>query len=184
MCASAISAPRGSRVLSATSLARLGEVHPELARRIKQLDALLPALSIQVTQGYRTWADQDALYAEGRTTAGPNIDAAHPLGFPVTKARGGQSAHNFGYAVDLVPEDVTPGTPDWNSSDPAWQKMLAAGLTCGLAEGARWRSFVDTPHFYLQELPADPTDEMRALLEGGGIQALWDSWAPLISVGE
>ena len=156
-------------MLSDISLARLHEVHPELMRRIVKLDVLAPQLSLQVTQGLRTVAEQDALYAQGRTTPGAIV----------TKATGYQSAHVYGYAVDLVPEDITPGVPDWDAGNPAWVKMLACGLACGLAEGAGWEH-KDNPHFYLQELPATPTDEMRTLLMNGGIRSLWQSWALLL----
>jgi|ERR1017187_10859184 hypothetical protein len=156
-------------MLSDHSLARLGEVHPELMRRIIRLDVLVPMLSVQVTRGHCTVAQQDALYAQGRTTPGPIV----------TNATGYQSAHVYGYAADLVPEDVMPGQPNWDVNSAAWQKMLAAGLAVGLAEGAKWEH-KDNPHFYLQELPATPTDEMRTLLINGGLQALWQSWALLL----
>ena len=159
-------------MLSDMSLTRLGEVHPELARRIKNLDALCHALSIQVTQGLRTWVEQSALYARGRSAPGPIVTNAKPE----------QSAHVFGYAVDLVPEDIISGQPDWNLDHPAWKQMLAAGLTCGLAEGAQWRTFPDNPHFYLQELPATPTQDMLYHFTEGGITAVWQNFpAPLNS---
>ena len=157
-------------MLTDITLARLHEVHPELMRRIIKLDVLVPALSIQVTQGLRTWTQQDALYAQGRTAPGAIV----------TNAKGGWSAHNFGYAVDLVPEDVIPGQMDWNAESPGWKKLLAAGPACGLAEGAEWRTFTDNPHFYLQELPATPTDAMREILSQGGMQTLWASWTPIL----
>jgi peptidoglycan L-alanyl-D-glutamate endopeptidase CwlK len=149
-------------MLSETSLARLQEVHPELMRRVLRLDMNVPHLNIQVTQGLRTWADQDALYAQGRTAPGPIV----------TNAKGGQSMHNFGFAIDLVPEDVLNGVPNWDINSPAWQKMLSVGLVCGLAEGATWEH-KDNPHFYLQELPANPTDQMRDWFLDGGITEVW-----------
>ena len=158
-------------MFNAFSLARLAEVHPELARRVKQLDALVPSLSMQITQGLRTVAEQDALYAQGRTTAGA----------VVTQAKGGWSAHNFGYAVDVVPEDVIPGQADWNINSTAWQKILRIAPGCGLAEGAVWRSFPDNPHLYLDELPATPTDAMRIAFQAGGLQAVWGTF-PIFSV--
>ena len=139
-------------------------------RRVIRVDVLVPQLSIQVTQGLRRVADQDALFAQGRTTPGPIV----------TWATGYQSAHVYGYAVDLVPEDVMPGEPNWNVSSPAWQKMLAAGKACGLAEGAQWEH-KDNPHCYLQELPATPTDEMRTVLINGGLQATWQSWTQILA---
>lgn len=150
-------------MLSDTSLARLDEVHPELSRRIKQLDAMLPYLSIQVSQGLRSWTQQDALYAKGRTLPGQIV----------TNAKGGYSAHCFGYAADVFPEDAT-GNPDWNVEHDNWKKILAVAPSCGLAEGAQWRTFPDSPHLYLSEFPATPTDEMRQVMRDGGMAAVWE----------
>jgi len=178
-------------MLTETSNARLAEVHPELATRVRHLDGLLPSLGLQVAQGLRTVAQQDSLWAIGRTKEGQlcrhhritrpiGTCPIHPFGLTVTKARGGWSAHNFAYAVDLVPEDVTPGQPDWNISSPAWKKLLAAAASCGLAEGAEWRTFPDNPHFYLQELPATPSDDMRREFPAGGLPAIWAAWVRIL----
>jgi peptidoglycan L-alanyl-D-glutamate endopeptidase CwlK len=149
-------------------MGRLQLVHPELKRRIMKMAEILDgeSIPIQVTQGLRTWAEEDALYAQGRTSPGKIV----------TDARGGQSAHNFGYAVDLVPEEIEPGQPDWNETHPAWKRMLEVGRVVGLAEGANWRSFKDAPHFYLQEFPADPTDMMRQDFKDAGMLAVWQTF--------
>ena len=152
----------GRKNLNANSTERLALVHPELQRRIKKLEAMLP-FDLEVTQGLRTWAEQDALYAQGRTVEGP----------VVTDVKGGYSAHNFGYAVDVVPEDIEPGQPDWNIDHPAWRTLLEVAPSCGLAEGAAWRSFPDNPHLYLEELPAEPSDSMRAFFSTGGLEYVW-----------
>lgn len=155
-------------MLSNISLERLAAVHPELARRIKQLDSMIPSVNLQVSQGLRTYAEQDALYMQGR---------ANSIGPIVTNAKGGYSAHNFGYAVDVVPEDITPGQPDWNISNPAWQKILQTAPTVGLAEGANWTGTLkDNPHLYLEELPAEPTEKMRSDFAAGGLQEVWANW--------
>jgi peptidoglycan L-alanyl-D-glutamate endopeptidase CwlK len=158
----AIHAQQFAENMNPISQSRLSLVHPELSRRIIQMSQMLD-FDFEVTQGLRTWTEQDALYAQGRTTSGPIV----------TNAAGGYSAHNFGYAVDLVPEDITPGQPNWNVAHPAWQKMFAAGKSVGLAEGAEWRTFPDNPHFYLPEFPATPTDEMRQTFTEAGMEAVW-----------
>lgn len=179
-------------MLSPISLARLQEGHPILYRRIIKMDALAPDINFQVSRCFATAAQQAALYAEGRTTPGPLCEhngvtrpigtcPEHPWGLTVTNANVGQSAHEYGYAADLFPEDIVTGQPDWNVNRPAWQKMLAVGLSCGLAEGATWRTFKDNPHFYLQELPANPTTQMRQLLAAQGVQALWNSWSGILA---
>jgi peptidoglycan L-alanyl-D-glutamate endopeptidase CwlK len=153
--------------LDAISTARLAPLHPALIARYTQLDGLCEAnaIRLRITQGLRSYAQEDALYAQGRTTPGKIV----------TEVRGGWSAHNFGYALDAAPDDPTFPTwhPDWNDLDPRWQKVLDLATTCGLAEGARWRTFVDAPHFYLQECPATPTDAMRSAFEQGGMPAVW-----------
>lgn len=149
------------------SEARLAEVHPELSRRVRQLEQFLAAdgIQIRVVQGLRTYAEQDALYAQGRTG----------MGQIVTNAQGGYSLHNFGLAADLAP--FKDGQPDWNAGDSEWREMLAKALTCGLAEGARWTHVApDNPHFYPQEVPASPTDAMRTLFASGGLPAVWASF--------
>ena len=149
---------------------RLAAVHPELARRVTKFIQVCAdnGLEVRVTQGLRTYPQQDALYQQGRTTPGK----------VVTNARAGYSAHNFGYAVDIVP--AKPGlpafTPDWDSLDIYWKQVLSLALQCDLAEGAQWRTFPDEPHLYLKELPADPDDNMRYLFSQGGLQGLWSTW--------
>ena len=53
--------------------------------------AAAAGITIKVLSSLRTYAEQDALYAQGRTT----------LGKKVTNAKGGHSNHNFGIAFDI-----------------------------------------------------------------------------------
>lgn len=147
--------------LNDTSEERLSQVHPELSRRIHQLADLL-SFPIIITQGLRTYQQQDALYAQGRTTPGK----------VVTEAKGGYSMHNFGMAVDVAPLNED-GSVDWNDKSAQWQEILDKAPSCGLAEGAQWRSFPDMPHLYPQECPASPDDNLRYLFEENGISAVW-----------
>lgn len=143
---------------------RLNQVHPELARRVRQLaDAL--SFTIRVTQGLRTWNEQDKLYAQGRTDPGQ----------VVTNAPGGHSQHNFGLAVDVVP--IVNGLPDWDVKGERWQEILSKAPSFGLAEGAEWRTFPDNPHLYPQEVPANPDDNLRNLFQEGGIAAVWNNFS-------
>jgi peptidoglycan L-alanyl-D-glutamate endopeptidase CwlK len=154
-------------MLDNISEARLNEVHPELARRIRSLNDKCEAngVPLRVTCGLRTWAEQDLLYAKGRTLPGP----------VVTNAQGGYSAHNMAYAVDIVPgkEGMPAFTPDWDALDVSWKWVLLLAKDCQLAEGAEWRMFPDRAHFYLRELPATPDDEMRYTFKEGGMAAVF-----------
>src|SRR5688572_7748364 len=67
----------------------LPEVQP-LARALVQ-KATQNGIRIKVISGLRTYAEQDELYAQGRTKPG----------IIVTRARGGYSNHNFGIAFDV-----------------------------------------------------------------------------------
>lgn len=144
---------------------RLAKLHPIFAARVRGLlDAMeSDGINILVTQGLRTREEQDALYAQGRTKPGPIV----------TNARGGQSQHNYGLAVDLCPDDLLQAglQLDWNASHPAWKKLLATAPRFGLAEGDSW-SFKDTPHFYPAELPST-TGQLRFQYAKGGMKAVW-----------
>lgn len=158
--------------MDATSESRLQDVFPPLADRVRSMAATLAqeGIVIRVVQAMRTWAEQDALYAQGRTAPG-NI---------VTNCRGGQSYHNFGLAVDCAPSKHGPGQPfdpDWNEQNPSWQRMVAVGQSVGLDSGATWRTFKDVPHFQLTgRFPEGaPSQEMVQLFENGGTNAVWDA---------
>jgi peptidoglycan L-alanyl-D-glutamate endopeptidase CwlK len=82
-------------------------------------------IPLLITQSLRTWEEQDALYAKGRTVA--------PIGakYIVTSDKGGQSWHNFGLAFDIVVLD-SMGTADWDTSHPGWAKAAEVGKSVGL----------------------------------------------------
>lgn len=142
---------------------RLSQINPALAILITRLAEFLEQnkIVIRVTQGLRTWAEQDALYAQGRTLPG----------HIVTQAKGGQSWHNYGCAVDLVPMNPTP---DWNVDHDDWKKMLQIGLALGLTEGAGW-CHPDNPHFQIQgRFPMNaPNAEARQIYQNEGMAAFW-----------
>lgn len=121
---------------------RLAQVHPALAARIQTLVEILAqhGIQVEVVQGLRTFAQQDALFAQGRTRPGP----------VVTRARGGQSNHNYGLAVDLVP--FTNGQPNWNAPLGVWTTIGSEAEKLGLEWGGDWRKFVDKPHVQLPGL--------------------------------
>ena len=154
---------------------RLAEIYPLLASRVRALtyDMAERGIPILVTQGLRTAEEQGVLYAQGRTAPGRIV----------TKAPAGYSSHNFGLAVDVVPDDVQKldNQPDWNVSHPAWKTMLDVALGYKLNEGALWRTFPDAPHLYLAELQDKPTDAMRLLLSEGGLPAVWDWVSSIIN---
>ncbi|EAG3249433.1 peptidase [Listeria monocytogenes] len=94
-----------------------------------------------VAQGYRSNAEQNALYAQGRTKPG-NV---------VTNAKGGQSNHNYGVAVDLCLYSNDGKRVIWESTTSRWKKVVAAMKAEGFKWGGDWKSFKDYPHFELYD---------------------------------
>lgn len=120
-------------------------LYPPLVKKIEQLLLACQArgLDYYAISGLRTVKEQDELFAQGRTKPGAIV----------TNARGGQSGHNFGAAVDLCPDKdmLRAGLqPDW--SEPSF-KILGeeAAKIPGLEHGGKWK-FKDLPHL---QLPLD-----------------------------
>ena len=144
---------------------RLSKLHPVLAIRARCLVELCRhrEIALLVTQGLRTWEQQDELYAKGRTTP--------PLGkrYIVTNAKGGQSYHNFGLAFDVVVLDEN-GKPKWDAEHPSWQLVGEIGKSVGLAWGGDWTSFKDLAHF---EYTCDVSLQVCRELYPSGLEAIW-----------
>jgi len=111
------------------------KLQPLVERRANQLifEMLKLGHKVKVFEGYRSSFKQDQLYALGRTKPG-NI---------VTNAKGGQSFHNYGVAVDIVFDGVSP----WDSKHP-WKLLGTIGKSLGFSWGGDWK-FKDLPHFQL-----------------------------------
>lgn len=112
----------------------LSEVQP-IARALVQ-KAALSGIQIKVISALRTYAEQNELYAQGRTKPGAKI----------TNARGGYSNHNFGIAFDI---GVFEGTK-YIADSVKYKAVGALGMDLGLEWGGSWKSIVDQPHFQLR----------------------------------
>lgn len=99
----------------------------------------MQGINVQITSGFRSYAEQNRLYAQGRTTPG-NI---------VTNARAGQSIHNFGLAIDYVLVSHDGSKAIWTVNND-WRKVAAIGKSLGFQWGGDWRSFRDYPHLDMQ----------------------------------
>lgn len=124
---------------------RILTLHPklrgEVTTLINQANGLLTGTSqVRITQGLRTFQEQNALYNQGRVTSGP----------VVTNARGGQSLHNYGVALDfvlLLPNDVSWDIhADFDKDGIAdWAEVVKVFKDAGWEWGGLWK-FQDTPH--------------------------------------
>jgi peptidoglycan L-alanyl-D-glutamate endopeptidase CwlK len=150
--------------MDSVSEGRLAEVCPALSSKIHLLADILTSAgtALRITQGLRTWAEQDALYQQGRTMPGAIVTNAPP----------GYSWHQFGLAADVVPMDPLP---DWNVTHPVWAKIISSGEAVGLYSGDEFHTFKDEPHFQLTGVfPASPNDEVRQILLNDGLEAVWE----------
>lgn len=145
---------------------RIATLHPsvrvEVAKIIEEINTtrLTGVAKCIITQGMRTFAEQDALYAKGRTVKGDSgVTAKKPLGNTVTKAKAGQSVHNYGFAVDIAlgidrngdgkfEQIVWDEKKDFDNDMQAdWMECVAVFKKYGWTWGGDWRSFTDLPHF-------------------------------------
>ncbi len=137
----------------ATSDKRIQSLHPAIRMQatdfIKEANANSSGTLIRVAQGYRTYAEQDALYAKGRTAPGKIV----------TWAKGGESNHNFGLAFDIV--GIKNGKVEY---DLDWKSLSTLGKSKGFEWGGDWKKKKDNPHFEnmfgkslkeLKDLPQD-----------------------------
>jgi len=127
----------------------LPEVQP-LARALVQ-KAAANGITIKIISGLRTYAEQDALYAQGRTSPGNKV----------TKARGGYSNHNFGIAFDV---GVFSGN-NYLPESPKYKAVGVLGMDLGLEWGGSWTTIVDQPHFQLRPSWAANMSERDMLAE-------------------
>lgn len=132
---------------------RIELLHPKLREEAKAIykeicEALTGNAICRFTHTLRTFQEQNDLYAIGRTKKGRRV----------TNARGGQSYHNYGLAIDiclLVDKDGngTYETAVWdtkadfdNDKIADWQEIVAIFKRYGWTWGGDWR-FTDPPHF-------------------------------------
>ena len=104
---------------------------------------LANGINVLITSTYRDSESQNELYKIGRTVKGSNIRAGKPMGDVVTKARGGQSFHNWRVAFDFVP--ILYGKAVWND-DSLFLKCGEIGESVGLEWAGRWKSFKELAH--------------------------------------
>lgn len=124
-------------------------IHPDL---VKVMEAAIKTSTVDftITDGVRTTAQQQALYAQGRTTAGKIVTNADGV---KSKSNHQIKDDGFGHAVDLYP--YYNGSVQLN--DVAKLKQIAAHikevskrLGVDIVWGGDFKSIVDMPHFELK----------------------------------
>lgn len=130
-----------------TTMDRIALLHPKLrgeAEAIyKEICAALTGRAMcRFTFTLRTFAEQDALYAQGRTKPGPIV----------TKASAGLSYHNYGLAIDIA-LIIDGKTASWDEKGDYdgdhkadWMEIVNIFKQHGWEAGIDWH-FRDAPHF-------------------------------------
>ncbi|MGI9215155.1 MAG: M15 family metallopeptidase [Gammaproteobacteria bacterium] len=135
------------------TLERIKLIHPKLRDELNAIyDEICAALTgkamCRFAYTLRTFAEQDVLYAQGRSKPGNKV----------TNAKGGQSYHNYGMAVDIVllvdkDGNGTFEEASWDTKTDFdkdgksdWQEVVSIFKRYGWTWGGDWK-FVDAPHF-------------------------------------
>jgi len=122
---------------------RIAKLHPKISAEVLHLvkQCQKNNVRIRVVQGLRTFAEQDALYAQGRTKPGPIV----------TKAKGGLSNHNYGLSFDFCLLNAD-GSISWSQMQDAdadgikdWMEVVNVFKKNGYDWGGLWK-FKDNPH--------------------------------------
>lgn len=134
------------------SIPRVEKLHPKIRAEVKKLiedaEDWLPYTAIRIVQGLRTFAEQNELYAQGRTKPGNRV----------TNSKGGQSYHNYGLAIDfaLLYDKDKNGTYEslsWDTlkdmdkdGESDWIEVVNVFEDAGYTWGGRFSSIKDNPH--------------------------------------
>jgi len=134
------------------SIPRIELLHPAIRDEVKKLigvaELWLPQTAIRIVQGLRTFAEQDALYAQGRTKPGNRV----------TNSKAGQSYHNYGLAIDfaLLYDKDNNGTFEslsWDTlkdfdkdGEADWMEVVDIFEDANYTWGGRFHSIQDNPH--------------------------------------
>lgn len=127
---------------------RIEKLHPFVRDEVEKIinecnEVLTGNAKVRITQGLRTFEEQNALYNKGRTASGKKV----------TNAKAGQSIHNYGFAVDIcliINNKIASWNTvkDWDNDTVAdWYECVKIFSKYDWDWGGNWKSFKDLPHF-------------------------------------
>lgn len=142
------------------TLQRIDLLHPIIREEVSEIYKLIcQKLSgkaiCRFAYTLRTFKEQDELYSQGRTKL---FDSAGKRLGIVTKAKGGQSIHNYGLAIDIVllvdkNGDGVYESASWETkvdydgdAQSDWMEIVSIFKAHGYIWGGDWK-FKDAPHF-------------------------------------
>lgn len=116
---------------------RIATLKPDFAQRVKfwLIECQHAGINVYVYCGRRTAREQEELYEQGRSKPGRIV----------TRARAGQSFHNYGRAIDWVP--LVPAPKGGGLLEAGWDRTLIYARAQKLAEKFQLRALSwETPH--------------------------------------
>lgn len=150
--------------------AKIMKLNPAIRGKVRQFIALAKSkgIDLRITSGLRDYAEQARLYALGIAECMCCCDEALGRTEPgniVTNAKPGESSHNFGTAIDVVP--FVNGKPVWES--PRWNEIGALGKSLGFKWGGDFTSINDRPHFEMNF--GNTLAQLRAKKNSGNVDS-------------
>lgn len=129
-------------------------LYPPFAAKVKMGIAAAnnAGYSVEVFETWRSPERQDHLYAQGRTRAGKIV----------TNARGWESSHQLGLAIDIAL--IVKGEWSWNFDPAKVSKYF-------IQQGLEWGGKSDGPHY--QMTSGKSLHELLAMAKLSGVQRAW-----------
>lgn len=142
----------------------VSELHPRLQNIIGQLkkECEKEGLVLGIGECFRTVAEQDALYAQGRTEPGSVVTNAPGSSY--------SSQHQWGIAFDFF-KNVSGHAYD---DDAFFARVGAIGKSLGLGWGGDWTGIVDRPHLYLPDWGSTPEPLKKQYGTFEAFRATWE----------
>jgi peptidoglycan L-alanyl-D-glutamate endopeptidase CwlK len=150
-------------VLSNTSKDRLKGVLPIMVQAFEaaiQHPECPEDFGIPQDGGLRTTADQQRIFAQGRTKPGPIVTKTDGV---VRKSNHQVKPTGFGHAIDIYIYDHKTKTAVWDKARLQTvarhiQKVALEVFKLKISWGGDWTSFKDYPHFEVMKLPENWKD--------------------------
>jgi peptidoglycan L-alanyl-D-glutamate endopeptidase CwlK len=123
------------------------ELNPMVKQRTNDLiqKAGKKGIQVVITDDFRSVKDQEKLYQQGRTVSG----------HIVTNAKGGDSYHNYGLAIDFALK-TSSGNVIWDmdydgnrNGKSDWSEVVTIAKDLGFKWGGDWKDFQDYPHLQM-----------------------------------
>lgn len=123
------------------------KLHPVVEEKRDELIKLAgeKGIMVVITDDFRSFEEQNTLFEKGRTLEGSIV----------THARGGESYHNFGLAIDFALK-LSDGSVIWDMNYDGngngiadWDEVVDIAKSLGFTWGGDWTQFKDYPHLQM-----------------------------------